>query len=70
MLLALRENNFIRKIVGWLSLFGSFGTLICCALPSTLVLLGLGSTLASLLGNFPALIWLSENKGIVFNKSS
>jgi hypothetical protein len=69
MLRALRENNLVKKFLAWFSLFGSFGTLICCALPSTLVLLGLGSTLASLLGNFPFLIWLSENKGLVFGFS-
>ena len=57
------------KFLSWLGLFSSFGTLICCAIPSTLVLLGFGATLASFLGNFPQLIWLSENKGIVFGLS-
>lgn len=57
------------KIVSYLSLFSSFGTLICCALPSTLVLLGFGATVASFLGQFPQLIWLSENKGWVFGIS-
>lgn len=57
------------KFISWLGLFSSFGTLICCAIPSTLVLLGFGATLASFLGNFPQLIWLSENKGIVFGVS-
>ncbi len=57
------------KFASWLGLFGSFGTLLCCAIPSTLVLLGFGATLASFLGNFPQLIWLSENKGIVFGLS-
>lgn len=58
-----------NKFVSWLGLFSSFGTLICCAIPSTLVLLGFGATMASFLGNFPQLIWLSENKGIVFGVS-
>jgi hypothetical protein len=58
-----------NKFFSWLGLFSSFGTLICCAIPSTLVLLGFGATLASFLGNFPQLIWLSENKGIVFGVS-
>lgn len=65
MLQALKENKF----VAWIGLFSSFGTLICCAIPSTLVLLGFGATLASFLGNFPGLIWLSENKGLVFGFS-
>lgn len=57
------------KLAGWLGLFSSLGTLLCCAIPSTLVLLGFGATLASFLGNFPQLIWLSENKEIVFGVS-
>jgi hypothetical protein len=50
----------------FISLFASFGTLICCALPATFVALGAGATLASLLGHFPQLIWFSENKGLTF----
>lgn len=57
------------KFFAWFGLFSSFGTLLCCAIPSTLVLLGFGATLASFLGNFPQLIWLSENKGLVFGFS-
>lgn len=69
MLQALKENRFLQKILNWAGLFGSFGTLLCCAIPSTLVLLGFGATLASFLGNFPQLIWLSENKEYVFGFS-
>lgn len=69
MLATLKENKILRNAISWLGLFSSFGTLICCALPSTLVLLGFGATLASFLGNFPQLIWLSENKEIVFGLS-
>lgn len=58
-----------NKFVSWVGLFSSFGTLLCCAIPSTLVLLGFGATMASFLGNFPQLIWLSENKGVVFGVS-
>jgi len=64
-----KENNVSKKLASWLALFTSFGTLICCAIPSSLVLLGFGATMASFLGNFPQLIWLSENKGIVFGTS-
>lgn len=69
MLQALKENRFIQKSLSWVGLFGSMGTLLCCAIPSTLVLLGFGATLASFLGNFPQLIWLSENKEYVFGFS-
>ncbi len=53
----------------WLSLFSSFGTLLCCALPALLVMLGMGATLVGLLGEFPQLIWLSEHKAILFGLS-
>ncbi len=38
-----RENPWLS----YLSLFTSLGTLFCCALPSLLVLFGLGATVAS-----------------------
>lgn len=49
-----------------LSLFTSGSTLICCALPATLVAIGSAATLASLVSNFPQLIWISEHKPLVF----
>lgn len=49
-----------------LSLLFCSGTLICCALPALLVLLGAGSVLAALLSWFPALVLLSQQKGLVF----
>src|SRR5690606_34445155 len=54
------------RLISFLSLFTSFGTLLCCALPSMLVLLGFGASLAGFLGKFPELIWLSEHKEWVF----
>ena len=49
-----------------LSLFTSGSTLICCALPATLVAIGSAATLASLVTSFPQLIWISEHKVLVF----
>lgn len=49
-----------------LSLFTSGSTLICCALPATLVAIGSVATLTSLLTIFPQLIWISEHKVPVF----
>jgi hypothetical protein len=49
-----------------LSLFTSGSTLICCALPATLVAIGSAATLTALVGNFPQLIWISEHKSLVF----
>ncbi|MPY89463.1 MAG: hypothetical protein GEU99_16240 [Luteitalea sp.] len=54
------------RLFGFLSLFTSFGTLICCALPSLLVLLGLGATVASFLSAAPWLVTLSQHKAWVF----
>jgi mercuric ion transport protein len=53
-------------ILSYLSLFTSFGTLLCCALPSLLVLLGLGATVASFLAAVPWLVTLSHQKNWVF----
>lgn len=52
--------------IGVLSLFTSCGTLVCCALPSLLVLLGLGATVASLVSGAPWLVALSRQKDWVF----
>lgn len=56
-------------LLSYLSLFGSVGTLLCCALPSILVLLGLGATVASFLSAAPWLVTLSRNKALVFAAS-
>lgn len=53
-------------VLSYLSLFTSFGTLLCCALPSLLVLLGLGATVASFLSAVPSLVALSRHKMWVF----
>lgn len=52
--------------LSYLALFGSVGTLLCCALPSLLVLLGLGATVASFLSAVPWLVTLSHHKNWVF----
>jgi len=49
-----------------LSLFTSGSTLICCALPATLVAVGSAATLVSLVSTFPQLVWISDNKPLVF----
>lgn len=53
----------------WLALFASSSTLICCALPSLLVVLGMGATMAGLVSAIPQLIWISQYKGYVFGFS-
>ena len=54
-------------LLNYFSLFSSFSTLICCALPSILVLLGLGTTVASLLSAAPWLVNLSHHKVWTFS---
>ena len=54
-------------LLNYFSLFSSFSTLICCALPSVLVLLGMGTTVASLLSAAPWLVSLSRHKAWTFS---
>ena len=49
-------------LLNYFSLFSSFSTLVCCALPSVLVLLGMGTAVASLLSASPWLVSLSRHK--------
>jgi mercuric ion transport protein len=49
-------------MLNYLSLFSSFSTLLCCVLPSVLVLLGMGTAVASLLSAAPWLVSLSRHK--------
>jgi len=52
--------------LGYLSLFTSVSTLLCCALPSLLVLIGLGATVASIVSAAPWLIAFSRHKNWTF----
>jgi len=59
-------SRFRAGALSYLSLFTSLGTLLCCALPSLLVLFGLGATVASVLSEAPWLVALSHHKNWVF----
>src|SRR4051812_49098065 len=65
----LLQQRRTNGVLSYLSLFTSFGTLLCCALPSLLVLLGLGATVASFLAAAPWLVTLSRHKVWVFTIS-
>ena len=65
----LTQQRRTSGVLSYLSLFTSFGTLLCCALPSLLVLLGLGATVASFLSAVPWLVTLSRHKVWVFSVS-
>ena len=63
---AFTKQRRASGLLSYLSLFTSFGTLLCCALPSLLVLIGLGATVASFLSAVPWLVTLSRHKSVVF----
>lgn len=50
----------------WLALLASGSTLICCALPALLVMLGAGAALSTLVAVVPQIVWISEHKEAVF----
>src|ERR1700752_1169394 len=52
--------------LSYFSLFASVGTLLCCALPSLLVLFGLGATVAAVLSEVPWLVAMSHHQHWVF----
>jgi mercuric ion transport protein len=54
------------RLLNYLSLFTSVGTVLCCALPTLLVLVGLGATVVSFLSVVPWLVVLSHHKNWVF----
>jgi hypothetical protein len=56
----------MKRLITFLSLFTSASTLLCCALPALFVALGMGAAFAGLIGTLPELVWVSENKGLVF----
>ncbi len=64
------ENRTDHTLPGWLALFAATGTLICCALPILLVVLGFGSVVAALTSQFPVLVMLSEYEGWMFGISA
>jgi len=55
--------TYLRTIIiESVALLGSFGTLLCCALPALFVSVGAGAVMASIVTNVPQLVWLSEHK--------
>lgn len=60
------DNLKPTQAASWMALFFSSGTLICCALPALLVVLGAGAALSTLIAWIPQLVWFSEHKTTVF----
>ncbi len=55
-----------EKIISFFALFGSTGTLLCCALPAALAAVAGGAAVGTILSAFPWLIPLSQNKAWIF----
>lgn len=60
------DQTWKQQLSSYLALFTSTGTLLCCALPSALAALAGGSAVMSLVGAFPWLVPLSQNKEWIF----
>ncbi len=56
----------MQRLLPYFTLFTSFGTLICCALPALFVSIGLGAAVVATISTVPQLVWISERKGLVF----
>lgn len=65
----LMVESLNNRWTSYFALFASTGTLFCCALPSLLVALGMGATMAGLVTAVPQLVWLSQYKALVFGVS-
>ena len=60
------ESIWFQTFIPSLTLFTSFGTLVCCALPALMVTLGMGTTLAGFIGMFPSVTFISDYKEPIF----
>lgn len=60
----------MKRLISFLTLFTSFGTLICCAIPALLVVIGAGAALAGVVSAFPQLVWLSQHKLWIFGSGA
>lgn len=62
----MKDASRQNALLSYLTLFTSAGTLVCCALPTLLVFLGLGAAVASTISAAPWLIMISRHKALVF----
>ena len=63
---AKKDQSWKQKLSSYLALFTSTGTLLCCALPSAVAAIAGGSAVVSMIGAFPWLVPLSQNKEWIF----
>jgi mercuric ion transport protein len=55
-----------EKVISFFALFGSTGTLVCCALPAAMAAIAGGAAIGTLLSAFPWLIPISRHKEWIF----
>ena len=60
------ESIWFQTFIHSLTLFTSFSTLVCCALPALMVTLGMGTTLAGFISMFPSITFISNYKESIF----
>ncbi|MCL5045021.1 MAG: hypothetical protein M1336_07020 [Deltaproteobacteria bacterium] len=61
------ERRPLAGLLSFMALFTSLGTLVCCALPLVLVVLGLGASAGVLFARAPWLVALSAHKVWTFS---
>ena len=61
------EVNPPSVLPATLALFTSATTLICCALPAMLVMVGMGAVWSGVIGTVPGITWFGTNKHLVFS---
>ncbi len=59
-------KNMQDNLIRFLALFGSTGTLLCCALPAALAAIAGGAAISAYVSAFPSVIPLSRHKGWMF----
>jgi len=58
---------WVQKLTGFLALFTSTGTLLCCALPAAIAAVAGGAAVGAFVSTFPWLISISHYKGWIFS---
>lgn len=61
------KRSFKERALGYLGLFTSMSTLLCCALPALLVSIGMGASMITLTNAIPQITWVGEHKAYVFS---
>ena len=55
-----------EKVINFLSIFTSTGTLFCCAIPAAIAAIAGGAAIGAYVSTFPWIIPLSKYKGVLF----